>query len=145
MIFVSFLWEPRKIDFHFRGIPATLVPIPADFPLNLRDSRHPHPHAHRPVLQSLVSSLVLSRLDFGNSTLVGIPAQLLQRLQSVMNAAARLIFPSSKFDHVCRRHSSYSSTPVISWGFSVVFATQTLTSRCLWGSRVRPTYSPRFN
>jgi len=54
----------------------------------------------RPVLQSPVLSLVLSRLDFGNSTLVGIPAHLLQRLQWVMNAAARLIFPSSKFDHV---------------------------------------------
>ena len=54
----------------------------------------------RPVLQSPVLSLVLSRLDFGNSTLVGIPAHLLQRLQWVMNAAARLIFLSSKFDHV---------------------------------------------
>ena len=34
----------------------------------------------RPVLQSLMSSLVLSRLDFRNSTLVSIPAHLLQLL-----------------------------------------------------------------
>ena len=47
----------------------------------------------RPVLQSLVLSLVLSRLDFGNSTLVSIPAHFLQRLQCVMSAAARMIFP----------------------------------------------------
>jgi len=43
----------------------------------------------RPVVQSLVKTLVLSRLDYGNVTLVGIPHQLLWRLQSVMNAAAR--------------------------------------------------------
>jgi len=44
----------------------------------------------RSVLQSLVTSLVLTRLDYGNSTLVGIPLYLLKRLQSVMNSAARL-------------------------------------------------------
>ena len=37
-------------------------------------------------------SLVHSRLDYGNSVLVGIPAYLLRRLQSVLNAAARLIY-----------------------------------------------------
>jgi len=54
----------------------------------------------RPVLQSMVVLLVLSRLDFGNATLTGAPAYLLQQLQSVMNAAARLIFSSSRFDHI---------------------------------------------
>ena len=52
------------------------------------------------VFQSLVASLVLTRLDYGNSTLAGIPAYLLRRLQSVMNAAARLIFLTSRFHHV---------------------------------------------
>jgi len=33
----------------------------------------------------------LSRLDYGNITLIGIPAYQLHRLQSVMNAAARSI------------------------------------------------------
>jgi len=56
--------------------------------------------SRRPVLQSLVSSLVLSRLDYGNATLVGVPSYLLSRLQSVMNAAARLIFSSSKFHNI---------------------------------------------
>ena len=44
------------------------------------------------VFQSLVVALVLSRLDYCNSVLVGLPANLIQRLQSVQNAAARLIY-----------------------------------------------------
>jgi len=33
----------------------------------------------------------LSRLDYGNAVLVGLPAYLYNRLQSVLNAAARSI------------------------------------------------------
>ena len=51
-------------------------------------------------LQMLVVRLVLSRLDFGNSVLVGITACLLCRLQSVMNAGARLIFQLRRSDHI---------------------------------------------
>jgi len=54
----------------------------------------------RSVLQSLLSCLVLSWLDYGNSTLAGVSSHLLSRLQSVMNAAARLIFSSSRFQHI---------------------------------------------
>jgi hypothetical protein len=53
-----------------------------------------------PVLQSLVQSLVISRLDYGGATLAGLPAVQLNRLQSVLNAAARLVFAVRKFDHV---------------------------------------------
>jgi len=56
--------------------------------------------ASRPVVQSLVTPLVLSRLDYGNATLAGIPQHLLRRFQSVMNAAARLIYSSSRYDHI---------------------------------------------
>lgn len=66
----------------------------------LRQLRTIRRSVSRSVLQSLVVSLVLSRLDYGNATLAGIPAHLMSRLQSVMNAAARLIFSSSKFDSV---------------------------------------------
>ena len=52
------------------------------------------------VLLSLVTSFVLSRLDYGSATLVGLPAYLLHRLQSVLNAAARLVHSARKFDHV---------------------------------------------
>ena len=39
----------------------------------------------RQVMLSMVVSLVLQRLDFGNATLVGLPAYQLSRLQSVLN------------------------------------------------------------
>ena len=53
-----------------------------------------------PVLQSLVVVLVLTKLDYGSTTLAGLPAVQLDRLQSVLNAAARLIYRRRKFDHV---------------------------------------------
>jgi len=43
------------------------------------------------VLQSPMSPLVLSQLDYGNATLSGISGHLVQRLQSVMKAFARMI------------------------------------------------------
>jgi len=52
------------------------------------------------VLLSLVTSLVLSRVDYGNATLVGLPARQLCRLQSVLHAAARIVFSARKYDHV---------------------------------------------
>jgi len=51
-------------------------------------------------LQSLVVLLVLSRLDYGNATLAGLPSNQLDRLQSVLNAAARLVFSARKYEHV---------------------------------------------
>ena len=54
----------------------------------------------RQTLVSLVVSLVLSRLDYGGVTLAGLPAHLVSRLQSVMNASARLVFSRRKYDHV---------------------------------------------
>ena len=36
--------------------------------------------------------MVLSRLDYRNAVLAGLPAYLFRRLQSVMKAAARLIY-----------------------------------------------------
>ena len=52
------------------------------------------------VLKSLVVSLVLPRIDYGSVTLAGLPRQLLDKLQSVMNAATRSVFSVRKYDHV---------------------------------------------
>jgi len=52
------------------------------------------------VLLSLVTALVLSRVDYGNATLAGLPARQLYRLQSVLHAAARIVLRARKFDHV---------------------------------------------
>jgi retron-type reverse transcriptase len=50
--------------------------------------------------KTLITSLVLSRLDYGNSLLAGIPDTLLNKLQKVQNCAARLVFRCSKKTHV---------------------------------------------
>ena len=51
-------------------------------------------------LKTVVVALVLSRLDYANSVLTGLPAYLVKRLQSVLNAAARLIYGLRRFDLV---------------------------------------------
>ena len=48
------------------------------------------------VMSSLVTALVLTRLDCGNSTLAGLPACQMNRLQSVLRAAARLVCGARK-------------------------------------------------
>jgi hypothetical protein len=50
--------------------------------------------------QMLVVTLVLSRLDYGNSVLVGLPVYLVRRLQSVLHAAAQLIYHMRSSDHI---------------------------------------------
>ena len=55
------------------------------------------------MLLSLVTSPILSRLDYGSATLVGVPAYLIDRLQSILHAAARLdglVNGSHKYYHV---------------------------------------------
>ena len=53
-----------------------------------------------PVFQLLVVALVLSRLDYCNSLQINLPASLIRRLQSVQNAAARLIFNMRRSEHI---------------------------------------------
>ena len=50
--------------------------------------------------KTLVCAFVLSRLDYCNALLSGSPSHLINRLQKVQNHAARLIFRSSKYDHI---------------------------------------------
>ena len=66
----------------------------------LRQLRSVRRSVLRSVIQSLVMSLVLTRLDYGNANLAAIPLYLLKRLQSVMNFTDRLVFSSSRHDHI---------------------------------------------
>jgi len=59
------------------------------------------------VCQTLIVSLVLMKLDFGNATLAGLPTYLLNRLQSVLNAAARSIAGLRRSDHVTNTLASF--------------------------------------
>jgi len=59
------------------------------------------------VFQTLIVILVLMKLDFGNATLAGLPTYLLNRLQSVLNAAARSIAGLRRSDHVTDTLASF--------------------------------------
>ena len=50
--------------------------------------------------KTLICAFVLSRLDYCNSLLAGVPNYLIDRLQRIQNNAARLVCRASKFDHV---------------------------------------------
>ena len=66
----------------------------------LRQLRSIRRYVTAPVLQTLVTSLLLTRLDFCNGLLFGLPANQIRRLQSVQNAAARLIFNLRRSEHI---------------------------------------------
>jgi len=52
------------------------------------------------VRKTVVNSFVISRVDYCNSLLAGVARYQLDRLQSVMNTAARLIVGAKKHDHI---------------------------------------------
>jgi len=87
------------------------------------------------VYQTLIVSLILTRLDYGNATLAGLPVYLVSRLQSVMNAAARSIVGIKRSEHI---------TPILAilhWlkvSERIKFKLAVLSYRCLHGAA--PTY-----
>ena len=50
--------------------------------------------------KTLVHAFVTSKVDYCNSLLYGVTKYLLQRLQRVLNCAARIVFKSNKYDHI---------------------------------------------
>jgi len=67
-----------------------------------------HARLGRDVTLTLVTSLVLLRLDYCNSVLAGLPASILAPLQRILHAAARLVNGLCPHDHV-------STTNCASW------------------------------
>ena len=49
---------------------------------------------------SVVQALVISRLDYANAVLIGLPENTLRKLQLVQNSAARLVTGTRRRDHV---------------------------------------------
>jgi len=83
------------------------------------------------VFISLVSALVLSRLDYCNSLPIDLPLTHIQRLQSVQNAAARLVFNLRRCDHITDALISLHWLRVPE---QIIFKVATLTYRALHGS-----------
>ncbi|KAI5085455.1 hypothetical protein C0J45_23743, partial [Silurus meridionalis] len=50
--------------------------------------------------EKLVHAFMTSRIDYCNALLGGCPASLINKLQLVQNAAARVLTRSKKYDHV---------------------------------------------
>ena len=65
----------------------------------LYNIRRIRPFLSTQATQLLVQSLVISRLDYCNSLLAGLPLSAIRPLQLIQNAAARLVFNLPKFSH----------------------------------------------
>ena len=78
---------------------AVILPYLAFAFNSLRQIRSIRRSVSRPVLLSLVMSVVLTRLDYGSATLAGVSGRLLDRIQSVLNATARLVCNSRKYEY----------------------------------------------
>ena len=69
----------------------------------------------RDVSARLVSALVLSRLDYCNAVLAGLPAATLAPLQRVLNAAARLVLDLKPRDHATPALREWHWLPIAQW------------------------------
>jgi len=84
-----------------------------------------------PALLTLIRALVISKLDYCCSVLAGAPETLLHRLQSVLNAVARLVFSARKTKHTSPllRELHWLNLPEL-----IKFRLCALTYRCLHGT-----------
>jgi len=66
----------------------------------LRQIRSIRRSVPRSTLSTLISSFIISKLDYCNVVLAGLPNCDLDRLQSIINAAARLTVGAQRHDHI---------------------------------------------
>ena len=95
------------------------------------------PNTHRSSLAHIIShptlvhAFICTRVDFSNSLLYGTSAYLLDRLQSVLNSAARLILRIGKYDPI-----SAAIRRDLHWlpiQFRIQYKLNSITSNCLAG------------
>ena len=67
---------------------------------HIRNIRKVRKYLPQHAAETVVNALVTSRLDNCNALLLGLPKNLLQKLQYVQNSAARLIMGTNKRDHI---------------------------------------------
>ncbi len=101
----------------------------------LHNIRKIRPFLTEHAAQLLVQALVISRLDYCNALLAGLPSNTIKPLQMIQNAAARLVFNEPKRAHVTPLFVSLHWLPVAA---RIQFKTLMLTYRTTTGSA--PTY-----
>jgi len=92
-------------------------------------------YVDRDVMARLVLSLVITRIDYCNAVLAGLPASSLAPLQRVQNAAARLVLGLDRRAHITPALKRLHWLPV---KYRVLFKLATLMHRCLY--RCCPAY-----
>ena len=68
--------------------------------LELRRLGQLRPYLDVNAMKSLASSFILSRLDYCNSLLAGLPDEQLKKLQRIQNNTARLVLKKRRLEHV---------------------------------------------
>ncbi len=101
----------------------------------LHNIRKIRPFLTEHAAQLLVQALVISRLDYCNALLAGLPSNTIKPLQMIQNAAARLVFNEPKRAHVTPLFVSLHWLPVAA---RIQFKTLMLAYRTTPGSA--PTY-----
>uniref|UniRef100_A0A8C2X723 Ferric-chelate reductase 1 n=1 Tax=Cyclopterus lumpus TaxID=8103 RepID=A0A8C2X723_CYCLU len=81
------------------SLTADIAAITCSCRYMLYNIRRIRPLLTQKAAQVLVQALVISRLDYCNSLLAGLPANAIRPLQLIQNAAARLVFNRPKFTH----------------------------------------------
>jgi hypothetical protein len=81
--------------------------------------------------QTLIVLLVLTKLDYGNTVLFGLPAYLIRHLQSVMNAAVRSIAGLRRSEHITK---ALAGLHWLRASERIDFKLATVTCHCLHGA-----------
>ncbi len=97
----------------------------------LHNIRKIRPFLTEHAAQLLVQALVISRLDYFNALLAGLPSNTIKPLQMIQNAAARLVFNEPKRAHVTPLFISLHWLPVAA---RIKFKTLMLAYRTTTGS-----------
>ena len=90
--------------------------------------------------KTAVHAYITSRLDYCNSLLFGLPQELTMKMQSVMNAAARLVTKTRKFDHITPVLRDLHWLPV---SYRCQFKILLIVFRCI--HKLAPTYLCKRN
>ena len=81
--------------------------------------------------KSIVQAVIMSRIDYCNSLLVGVPAVQLSKLQRLQNAASRFVSNVAKYGHITPTLVKLHWLPV--W-FRVIFKIAVLAHKCIYGN-----------